>query len=175
MARQKQVADVQAGSSSPELSTQFVTFRLSRLNAKLVRQAKRILHKNSDFTVAQWRVLSLISVLESCILSDIVNVSGLDAGQVSRNARDLIEKGHVLSENNHSDQRRHTLSLSQSGKQEYQRLLPTMRARQAALLDSLDPEKLDAFYEVIALLEERSEQSDFVTSLESNQSDTVQS
>ena len=140
---------------------EFITFRLSQLNAKLTRQASRILQQHSDLTLVQWRVISIVGNLDKCTFTEIAELSGMDAGQVSRNIKNLVKRKLMLSVIDESDHRKSYLSLSKAGRDEYLRLLPIMRKRQNSLTNDIKSGDLKTFNRIIDHLSQRSEHVNF--------------
>jgi len=62
----------------------FMTYSLSRLQAKLNAQASAVLRSCSSLSLVQWRILLVLRVMEADSLTTICRVSDMDKGQVSR-------------------------------------------------------------------------------------------
>ena len=75
----------------------FVTYSLSRLQAKLNAQASAVLRSYSGLSLVQWRILVVLRVMGADSLTSICRVSDMDKGQVSRKLNRLIEDGLVIS------------------------------------------------------------------------------
>jgi len=85
----------------------------------------------------------------------------MDSGLVSRNLKQLIASGFVLSVIDSKDQRKSTLSLSQNGFEQYQHMLPIMRRRQQKLTEGYSEAEFSKLLEMIDMLAERSAEIDF--------------
>lgn len=132
---------------------QFLTYRLSRVQAKLNAQASAMLRVHAGLTLSQWRILALVGAAGQTRLSDLSRIAAMDKGLLSRNLKALIAGGMVLSKQDDIDQRVQHLSLSKSGKALFERTLPKMRKRQNHLRSSLTVLELDMLYTALDKLE----------------------
>lgn len=132
---------------------QFLTYRLSRVQAKLNAQAGAMLRRYAGLTLSQWRILALVGAAGQTRLSDLARIAALDKGLLSRNLKTMIAEDLVLSKQDEIDQRVQHLSLSPSGKALFEKTLPRMRQRQHRLRSALNDHELGVFYEVLDKLE----------------------
>ncbi len=132
---------------------QFLTYRLSRVQAKLNAQAGAMLRRYAGLTLSQWRILALIGAAGPTRLSDLARMAALDKGLLSRNLKTLVAEDLVSSKQDEIDQRVQHLSLSPSGKALFEKTLPRMRQRQHRLRSALDEHELGVFYQVLDKLE----------------------
>ena len=91
---------------------QFLTYRFSRLQAKLNAQAARMLKDLAGITVTQWRIIALVGSTGQATSAELVRISTIDKGLFSRNLKGLIRDGFVNAEMDKGDQRAQILSLS---------------------------------------------------------------
>lgn len=145
----------------PSLS-KFLTFRLSRVQAKLNSQANAILQHHSDLTLSQWRVLSLVGAFAPTQMSQVAKKSTLDKGLLSRNLKNLIADGLVSSEQDAKDQRVHHLDLTANGQSVYDKVLPIMQKRQAFLRAAMSEDEFESFLSGLDKLEVAAENRDDV-------------
>lgn len=131
----------------------FVTYRISRVQAKLNAQASRILHKTSGITLTQWRVIALVGAAGQTQSSKLSKEAALDKGLLSRNLKTLIEQGVVASRTDSGDHRVQVLSLTDKGRAIFEKTLPVTRARQTQLREGLTDEELRVFHKVLDHLE----------------------
>lgn len=132
---------------------QFLTYRLSKVQAKLNAQAVAILKEHAGLTLAQWRVLALVGGAGQTRLSDLVKIAALDKGQVSRNVKAMVEDGLVRSKQDDLDQRVQHLSLTAKGRALFEMTLPRMRARQRKLRAQFNMAELEVLYRALDKLE----------------------
>lgn len=130
-----------------------VTFRLSRLNAKVTAQAARILAESCGLSLMQWRIMVMVDSRGPITPAEIVRQTGFDKSQVSRSLKRMVADGLLSSEASPSDQRAHVIRLTDKGRGLYERGRPAMRARQARLIDSLTPTELETLFRAFDRLE----------------------
>lgn len=131
----------------------FLTYRISRVQAKLNAQATRLLRETSGITLIQWRIIALIGAAVQTQSSELSKDAALDKGLLSRNLKTLIEEGFVSSTINFKDHRVQNLSLTSEGRAIFEKTLPVTRARQARLREGLTNEELNVFHKVLDQLE----------------------
>ena len=138
-----------------------ITFRLSRLNARLNAQASRILGKRFGISLTQWRVLVMVRALGQPTLTEMARDSHLDKGQLSRSIRGMVVGGLVMaSERTESDHRMTRLRLTQEGERLYEKAWPAMRSRQEALLGAMDESERRTVFDVLDRLDRIAEVRD---------------
>lgn len=132
---------------------QYVTYRLSRVQAKLNAQATHMLREASGITLSQWRIIALVGAVGETRLSMLARHSALDKGLLSRNLKALVTEGIVLTKQDQTDHRAQLLSLSPKGKEIFQRTLPVSQKRQSLLNETLTKDELETFHRVLEKLE----------------------
>ncbi|MFC3612174.1 MarR family winged helix-turn-helix transcriptional regulator [Lutimaribacter marinistellae] len=120
-----------------------VTYRLSRLYAKLNAQASRILKETAGLTQAQWRVLVMVDSLGPISSNQIVRSLLIDKGQLSRVLKTMSEKELVTIGHSESDQRSHVISMTEKGRRLFEQARPAMTHRQRTISQALAPEQFD--------------------------------
>ncbi len=137
-----------------------LTYRLSRLNAKMNAQDTRILKESSGLTQAHWRVLVMIDALGPVPPAQIVRTALMDKGQLSRTIKDMVARGLIRLKDSESDHRSHLLSITDRGRTLFERARPAMQARHLRLSEDLDSADRDAFHRVLDKLEKAIEELD---------------
>lgn len=132
---------------------QFLTYRLSRVQAKLNAQATAILRAHAGLTLSQWRILALVGAAGRTRLSELARIAALDKGLLSRNLKTLVADGLVKSKQDVIDHRVQHLSLSGSGQDLFETTLPRMHKRQRHLRSSMTANELDVLYRALDKLE----------------------
>jgi len=131
----------------------FVTYRISRVQAKLNAQASRILQEASGITLTQWRVIALVGAAGQTQSSKLSKEAALDKSLLSRNLKTLIDQDLVASRIDPGDHRVQILSLTPKGQAIFENTLPVTRARQTQLREGLTDEELRVFHKVLDHLE----------------------
>ena len=131
----------------------FLTYRLSRVQAKLNAQAQALLQRYAGLTLAKWRILALVGAAGQTRLSELARVAALDKGLLSRNLKALIQDGLVATKGDDVDLRVQHLSLTKKGRRLFERTLPKMQQRQRRLNDALEPQEREALRSALDKLE----------------------
>lgn len=132
---------------------QFLTYRLSRVQAKLNAQANALLQEHSGLTLSKWRILALVGAAGQTRLSELARKAALDKGLLSRNLKIMIEEGLVAAKQDDIDHRVQHLSLTVKGQELFDLTLPRMRQRQSKLREPLDVRELETLYSALDKLE----------------------
>lgn len=140
---------------------QYLTYRLSRVQAKLNAQGARLLNDTVGLTLSQWRVVALVGVAGQTRLSTIARDTALDKGLLSRNVKALIAAGLISAQQDKIDHRVQHLSLTPEGKEIFNRALPATRKRQDHLRADLNDEEIRVFRRVLDKLEIAAERQEF--------------
>ena len=140
---------------------QFLTYRLSRVQAKLNAQAARMLRETSGVTLTQWRIIAVVGTSGQTRLSEIARATALDKGLLSRNLATLIDEKIIQATPDETDQRAQNLTLAPRGQDMFERTLPVTRRRQSKLRENLTPDELETFRRVLDKLEIAADLKDF--------------
>ncbi len=132
---------------------QMVTFRLSRIHAKLNTQSTRILNKSAGLSLSQWRVMVMLETHGKITPGEFVRLTKFDKGLVSRTIKGMIKEGLLRSESSELDQRSHLVEMTEKGLAVFQKARPHMRLRQAHLIDSLAPAERKVLFTAFDKLE----------------------
>lgn len=143
-----------------ELS-EFLTFRLARLQAKLNSQAAHLLRQEAGLTLIQWRIIALIGQQPSTTASKVTGTGILDKGLFSRNLKTLSADGLVAITADPNDSRIQNLSLTAKGRKIFQTTLPKTRARQQALRANLTVQENEMLNSILDKLDAASELREF--------------
>jgi DNA-binding MarR family transcriptional regulator len=131
----------------------YLTFRLSRVQAKLNAHGARFLKKVAGLTLAQWRIIVLLSLEGETTSSALSRLAGIDKGLLSRKLKTLVDQGLVRTLPHSDDGRVLMLSLTDAGKRVFEKTLPHSLARQEWLRSQLDAQELQVFYQALDKLE----------------------
>lgn len=123
-----------------------VTFRLSRLHARLTAQATKILKESAGISLMQWRIFVMLESRGTITPAEIVRQTDLDKSQLSRAVKSMVERGLITSETSESDLRAHSLAFTEKGLEIFERARPYMRERQSRLLNALSKPEQDALF-----------------------------
>ncbi len=140
---------------------QFLTYRLACVQARLNRQARRILSRNFGITLNEWRVLALVADSKETSSRSLTEISTMDKGLVSRTIKALVKAGLLQGRANAADHRQYLWSPTPKGRVLYEAALPVMRKRQRYLRASLSQAQLHHLQSALSALEAAAEKTDF--------------
>jgi DNA-binding MarR family transcriptional regulator len=137
-----------------------VSYRISRLNARLNAQAGRILKASADISLSQWRILVMINEAGEITASDIARQTKIDKALISRAIRSLADEGLIAADIQASDHRSHLIRFTDLGRARFHEALPHMLARQNGIVAGLSGEEQDQFFSMLTRIEEAIEAMD---------------
>ena len=138
---------------------QLVSYRLSRVQAKLNAQATKILRANGGLTLVQWRVLVLLRTFGETTVGHLARESQFDKALISRTAQSLVQQGFVRMRADEKDHRQHLLKMTAEGARIFDEAAPHMHARQEALVSSMSEKQLQVLFEALDRLEDVADQA----------------
>ena len=147
--------------SGPIEIRQFLTFRLSRIQAKLNAQAAAVLSAQSDLSLVEWRVISMVANFGEGTSATLSKEAEIDKGLFSRKLKRLESAGYIGLKPNPDDQRQQILYLKKKGKTTYDYLIKIMRKRQEFLVEEFSEEELQILNVALDKLETSSERRKF--------------
>lgn len=123
-----------------------ITFRLSRLQARVNAQAGKILKKHANISLSEWRILVMIEASGKTTPAQIVRTTSFDKGLVSRTVKRMQERGLISVAISETDGRSHVIDFTPEGRSVFLRARPAMRARQEMFRQSLAPAELETLF-----------------------------
>lgn len=126
-----------------------VMFRMARLTAIGERAAGRWLNKLYGMSVNEWRVMALVHAMEPVRSSDISTYLMMDTGQLSRVVRSLTNKKLIEARISTRDARSSELRLTPSGREQHDRMLTFVAARNEVTVSSLTHEECAEFLRIL--------------------------
>ncbi|WP_334191979.1 MarR family winged helix-turn-helix transcriptional regulator [Pararhodobacter sp.] len=139
-----------------------------QLHSLLNAQARALISKRGDLSLAQWRVLRLISLDVAHTSTALRKLMGIDKSQFSKEISQLIADGYITSAPYEADRRQQLLAMTDKGRAAYARIAPALDARQAHLMGALTDSQCDVMFEAIKALAEAAQRLDFDTDEEDN-------
>ncbi|MDU8927121.1 MarR family transcriptional regulator [Alisedimentitalea sp. MJ-SS2] len=136
---------------------QMLTYRLTRLNAKMNAQAIRVLGENGGLSQTQWRVLVLIDYLGPTTPARVGREIVMDKGQLSRAIKTMSARGLIRVEASESDHRAHIVSMTDEGREMFERARPAMRQRQLDFSEGLTAQEREVLFRAMDKLEQLAE------------------
>lgn len=94
--------------------------------ADLVAQHTMGIIRPFDLNLSQWRVLAAIADNPGCLANDVVAITPMDKGIVSRAVTSLTERAFVTRTTDPQDKRRASLNLTKTGTSLYSNISETL-------------------------------------------------
>ncbi len=89
--------------------------------AQLVsKHTTSVVRRHGDLNLSQWRVLAAVAERNGRTSAEVVAVTPMDKGIVSRAAASLVEEGLLQKKNDLGDKRRSQLLMTKTGRKIYQ-------------------------------------------------------
>jgi len=139
--------------------TNYLTFRLARVQNLLNAQAASTLRSRSDLSLTEWRVMSLIVGEGSTSAAAISKLAHMDKGQVSRAIKSLATRQYVRTETDLKDHRQTILTATNKAIQTYDELSLVMQRRQSLLATDISDEERANFLSTLRKLEARARET----------------
>lgn len=124
---------------------QFWPYQAVVLADLISRLTLTIVKEYSQLNLSQWRVLAAIADQGGRTAAQVVAVTPMDKGIVSRAVASLIELGMLEKRIDSEDRRRATLHMTASGKQNYQTISNQLsRELQEVTVDAISSEEFSS-------------------------------
>lgn len=130
---------------------QFWPYQVTVLADRIARRTSRIV-KERGLNLSQWRVLAAIAAVPGRTSVDVVTVTPMDKGIVSRATKALLEMGYIRREASQSDGRLSHLHLTDDGAALYAEVLPDIQVMAEWANDRLTAARLDRLREDLGAL-----------------------
>lgn len=141
----------------PKSVTDLLTYRLLRLSNTLGLYSSRRYREDLNVTLPEWRVMSIIALLETTSAQEISRSVSTDKAWVGLTVQKLEKRGFVRRVTDKQDGRRTLVSLTRQGKDVHDVILANAKRRQRRLLAALGEKDADT---VIAGLERLQAEAD---------------
>jgi DNA-binding MarR family transcriptional regulator len=126
-----------------EIETQdFVISRISTLNVLLKRRAAIYARRNFDFTLTEWRIITLLRTLPPISVRELALEALADTALISRAAAGLVAEGYLVRKRNAIDSREAQLSLTPRGMKLSKEMCRASLDRNAELLQGYSDDKI---------------------------------
>ena len=133
----------------------FVITRISTLNVLLKRRAAIYARSSFDFTLTEWRIITLLRTLPPISIRELAVEALADAAQISRAAASLSAKGYLLRKRSSEDSREILLILTKRGMKLSEEMCRASLARNDELIASYDQESIRSLVRTLDELIER--------------------
>ena len=121
----------------PKSITDLLTYRLLRLSNTLGLYSNRRYRAEFDVTLPEWRVMSIIALLETTSAQEISRSISTDKAWVGLTLQKLEKRGFVRRVTDKQDGRRTLVSFTRPGKEVHDAILANAKRRQRRLVGAL--------------------------------------
>lgn len=126
-------------------------YKVSVLADQVARRVGEVVRRVSGLNLSQWRVIAAIADRPGRTASEVVAITPMDKGIVSRATATLVERGLVQRRASSSDGRLSHLFLTNDGEDAYQSIIAALATTGADGMATLDGADTRAF---LAMLEQ---------------------
>jgi DNA-binding MarR family transcriptional regulator len=120
----------------------FIISRISTLNVLLKRRAAIYARDTFDFTLTEWRIITLLRTLAPISVRELSLEALADTALISRAAAGLVSKGYLLRKRSPEDSREALLSLTKRGMELSIEMCRASLERNDELLQGYSPEEI---------------------------------
>ena len=132
---------------------QFWPYLVTVLADRIARRTSRII-KEYGLNLSQWRVLAAIAEVPGRTSAEVVTITPMDKGIVSRATKALLELGYIRREASQIDGRLSHLHLTKSGATLYRAIIPLVQEVTQIASESLSKDRQEKLSkELNALIE----------------------
>ncbi len=131
---------------------EFLPYRLSIASNAVSKAIARAYDERFGLSIPEWRIIAVLSEIESGTQQDLVCRTLMDKVAVSRAAQSLVTRGLVERRPDSGDGRAYRLTLSQSGAALYARIAPAALDYERRLLARFRKDEINALSDMLALL-----------------------
>jgi DNA-binding MarR family transcriptional regulator len=130
----------------------YLPYKISLVAKLLDRRTTRMLADEFDLSVAEWRVLAQLAMVESSSVRDLAEKAWVDRAEVSRATASLVRRGYVKRHDNPEDRRGPLLSATKSGQALFRRIRPRRAAFHRSLTGRLERSHVAALEKALLTL-----------------------
>lgn len=130
----------------------FLPYRLAVLSEAVSRCVSQVYGERFQLSRDEWRVLAALAESDAMKSTAAALHTTLDKMQVSRACGRLEGRGLIRRDEDPDDRRNKILRLTPNGRRLLDQVVPIVQAREADLLQALDPQELQALEQTIEKL-----------------------
>ena len=130
----------------------YLPYRIALLAKMLDRHTTRLLQESAGLTLAEWRVLSQLTIESPAPVRQLASQAWVDRAEVSRAAASLERRGYVERQDNPADRRSTLFSPTPQGIALVETIRPLRREFHAALTRNLSKAQRAVLDEALLIL-----------------------
>jgi DNA-binding MarR family transcriptional regulator len=124
-------------------------FKVNRLASLYFKSSSRYYLRQFGMGVPEVRLLNLLGGMPWAGAQEVVEISSMDKGLVSRVLSNLIRRGYLARLQDPDDRRRYSLKLTPAGTEIYGRIIAAKRARHIRAMAGMTPEETRTLYRLL--------------------------
>lgn len=125
-------------SDGPIRLREFLPYKIVLLADRVARQTSAVVKRHGDLNLSEWRVVAAIADQPGLTANDVVAITPMDKGVVSRAVKSLIDRKYARREASDADGRIAHLYLTHRGAKHYAAIAADIRAVADKISVSLD-------------------------------------
>jgi DNA-binding MarR family transcriptional regulator len=129
------------------------TFQLARLS-KILEHHGQSMVQGSGVNLTGYRMLLIINIFDEITLSDLSDIMLIDGAQISRVAKDLVDKNYLEYRPVPGNQRKKYLAHTKDGSELLKLLKPRFNKREAGIAKLLKKEGIEEMWTGVNLITE---------------------
>ena len=126
-------------SDGPIRLREFLPYKIVLLADRVARQTSAVVKRHGDLNLSEWRVLAAIADQPGLTANDVVAITPMDKGVVSRAVKSLIDRKYARREASDADGRIAHLYLTHRGQKHYAAIAADIRIIESDILATLSP------------------------------------
>jgi len=119
-----------------------------RLSRFLRSQLGRLLINTGDISLVEWRIYIGLAQHDAVTQKDLIAFTEIEQGQVSRSLARMEKRHLIKSRQSTADRRVRLYSLTETGRAEFDTILPSVTAYHEAIDRALSPEEQRQFLDM---------------------------
>lgn len=133
----------------------FLPYKLSILANRISYAIADAYSSRFHLTIPAWRVMAVLGLEDNLTAADLVTRTAMDKVAISRAVASLLEMACIHRELDPDDRRRSLLTLTDKGRDIYQRIIPLARCYEQDLLNQLSDDEQQALKHITNKLMKR--------------------
>lgn len=133
----------------------FLPYKLSILANRISYAIAEAYSSRFHLTIPAWRVMAVLGLEDNLTAADLVSRTAMDKVAISRAVASLLDMACIHRELDAEDRRRSLLTLTDKGRDIYQRIIPLARRYEQDLLNQLSEEDQQALKSITNKLMKR--------------------
>lgn len=143
-----------AAASAPIRLSEFLPYQISLLADHIARRTTRIARRHGELNLSQWRVLAAVAEAPGRTANEVVDVTPMDKGIVSRAVRSLIDMSLLERRASQTDGRMAHLHLTAAGMSRYMDIARDVRSVDTMIRQALSADEVCALGEAVRAINE---------------------